>query len=157
MPPKRPDTSSVESNDVWTPSQGINDFVRGEFTTGGCFELAAVLHRRAGWPIYGHVLQGELVHAWAVNPEGRAVDIHGVHAGAVAFCAYTQMQCTDTQGVERSHVGDPINLTSSAFMQEADLTEWAEELLVHFPEHFSLTPDIGKRHTEVPSEPRGLL
>ena len=50
-----------------------------EYITGGCYDLAVILHKITGYPIYAEILNGkEFVHAWVVNPDGKAIDIWAI-------------------------------------------------------------------------------
>lgn len=61
------------------------EYVVAEFTCGFCSELALTLHDRFGWPLMAEIAgDGGLYHAWVLNPDGRAVDINGVHADGFA-------------------------------------------------------------------------
>jgi hypothetical protein len=116
---------------------------RTEFTCGYCCSLAAVLHDLTGWPIRAHVdADDEVVHAWVVNEEGRAVDINGIHPGGIAATKYSAIG-----KAARVRPMDRNDLTSeSSAAQEVE--EWALELARSHPKHFALPPhtdfEIGK-------------
>jgi hypothetical protein len=116
--------------EMWGPEHGIDDFVRTEFNTGGCYELAVALNEKTGWPIYGRYdAHGDLDHAWVVGPGNRAVDVNGIHDGPVAVTPYDTNQAS----------GEP--LPRDAESVNAEMLRWAEQLIHHFPEHFGLAGD----------------
>lgn len=51
------------------------------FTCGDCHIFARALNKLTGWPLHGFINDdGEPdVHAFVVRPDGKAVDIEGVH------------------------------------------------------------------------------
>lgn len=73
-----PDPRNYDDPEYW-------EYVVAEFTCGFCSELALTLHDRFGWPLMAEIAaDGGLYHAWVLNPDGRAVDINGVHADGFA-------------------------------------------------------------------------
>lgn len=111
----------------WTPAQGLDEFVRTEFTCGGCGYLALALHDLTGWPIRAF---GD-DHIWVINPQGRAVDINGVHPED-----YALTQWDDGVAPGQAQDIDPETLRSE--LQDSGMLKWAREIIEHFPEHFGL-------------------
>lgn len=127
-------------DDVWTPELGINDFLREEFTCGGCYDLAVVLHEMTGWPIHGHVEDGHLHHAWVLNPTGKAVDINGIHSDSVAYTFHgRQRNYAAKHNVYVQKLPEPTILSKTAYSSEAEYIEWAKEVVLNFPEHFGIS------------------
>ena len=51
-----------------------------QFYHGFCLMFAAALHDLVQWKIMAeHDPDGELIHAWTVSDDGKAVDVFGVH------------------------------------------------------------------------------
>jgi hypothetical protein len=119
--------SEEHDYEQWEPKHGIDDFVRVEFNTGGCYELAVALNAKTGWPVYGRYdKHGDLDHAWVVAPGNRAVDVNGIHDGPVAITPY------DTIPVK----GKPLPKGSEGI--NAEMLEWANQLIQHFPDYFGV-------------------
>lgn len=58
----------------------ITDRDISRFTEGDCHIFAAALEKLTGWPLHCFTYQGAPSdHAFVVRPDGKAVDIEGVH------------------------------------------------------------------------------
>lgn len=115
--------------DEWTPERGIDEFVRTEFMTGGCYALAVALHDKTGWPIQANFdAYGDVNHVWVIRPDGAAVDINGVHDTSVAKTKY-DLDGTPPSGPEPYPADDPV---------DQDMLAWARQLIDGFPDHFGL-------------------
>lgn len=131
---------------TWRPEHGITEFVISEFTAGACHHLALALHRITGWPIMAELPPEEpdaldaAIHYWVVTPDGKAVDIQGVHATDWASTPYS---LTAPEGPLRrvpvelllSDTADPARCACRLALE---YTAWAETLVAHFPGHFGL-------------------
>lgn len=112
---------------------GIDEFVVTEFTCGLCCELAIELRSRTGWPIYVELDErGEILHAWVVNPRGRAVDIQGIHPTSRARTPHNH----DWVGPISEWSVDQLE----AHGLDAEGEFWAKEIVEQFPEHFGIEP-----------------
>lgn len=114
--------------DGWTPDHGIDYFVRTEFTTGGCGQLAAAIHDRTGWPIYVDEDGDEWGHAYCINPNGHAVDINGVHPSDWAQTKYS-INKGNIRKVNRKEISND---------GPDGYYGWATALLDNFPDHFGI-------------------
>lgn len=129
---------SPDDYEEWTPERGIDNFVRTEFCVGGCYSLALALHRATGWTMWG-VYETDnpdtLAHAWVVRPDGRAVDINGVHSGGVAKVKYDQH--SDRFGAPIRH-NPPQKIIPDESEANPEYLEWAETLIAAHPDHFGI-------------------
>ena len=113
--------------DLWQARNGIDDFVKTEFTCGGCYDLAYVLREITGWDIYVELDGNDILHAWVKNEDGCAVDINGVHSGNWAKTGYH-----DDMPKGRIEKYDNPNDGLGNF------GDWAKEIVKEFPEHFGV-------------------
>ncbi len=125
-PAEEPTATAAGGEDYGDPD--YVQWAREQFTLGGCLEFAAVLHERRGWRIRASVsvADGTLGHAWAVRPDGRAVDALGLREGEDAHTYPPREPETaiylDLAEAERRFGLDPENLA------------WARDLLSARPE-----------------------
>lgn len=131
---------------IWRPEHGITDFVITEFTAGACHHLALALHRVTGWPIMAELPPEEpdaldgAIHYWVVTPEGKAVDIQGVHATDWANTPYSLAHPEGPLRVvpRQTLLSDNSDPSTCAGRLAREYAAWAETLVAHFPEHFGL-------------------
>jgi hypothetical protein len=122
--------------EVWEPKYGIDRFVKLEFTTGACGYFAAALHDRTGWPImaeYDHDHPDEVAHVFVLNPDGKAVDIRGIHDGDWAETDFSD----PTRGPGPIH---PMSREEAATDDGVGgYLEWANTILDYFPERYGIS------------------
>lgn len=103
-----------------------------EFNCGACGDFAAVLHDLTGWPIKAEFHpKGDIEHVWVVNPDGRAVDVNGVHQDDLAVTPYSTPARERTAWISR-------NEASSESRFAVQNRQWAKALLDRYPEMFGL-------------------
>jgi len=130
--------------DVWELRHGIDDFVRSEFTTGYCTWLAFAIHERTGWPILGELDgDGWHMHVWVRNPDGRAVDINGIHPTDFARTKYNDPRWLEKHGMlhelrEDGTVEDITDRVFDFYSKPCPELDWARQIVDGFPEHFGL-------------------
>jgi len=118
-----------ESYETWVPANGIDNFVKTEFTCGNCFLLALALHYKTKWPIKAKMSGSDVIHCYVLNDEGKAVDIYGVRPTEQAPTRY------DSELEENCKVIDVRPETPWPANKDY---QWAEELVATFPAHFGL-------------------
>jgi hypothetical protein len=115
----------------------IDEHAIVEFTTGGCGYLAVVLHDLTGWQLWAEYEKaphgGDIAHIWALNDDGFAVDINGVHEGRWAKTKYSDPEPGWIAMVDRAFVLE---------RHDAEYSEWAAEIVAENPEHFGLPVPI---------------
>jgi hypothetical protein len=126
--------------DQWSPDRGIDDFVREEFSTGGCGYLALALHELTGWGIRAEIdvprdqyerVGGGIEHIWVENPQYHAVDINGVHTSGFAQTKYS----------DPNNLGDVVKIDPDYLLHtsnDKEMMQWARDLVRLFPKHFGL-------------------
>lgn len=93
--------------------KGIRARLAHDYMTGDCPHYAIALHRQHGWPIRGVVDRNpdgphlQVMHVWAVRPDGAAVDAEGAKIEADLVDLYVSR-----------HGGAPEDLT------EAEILSW---------------------------------
>lgn len=126
--------------DEWKPEHGIDNFVRTEFTCGSCGYLALALHEVTGWPIMAVFESSSpyeeptIEHVWVVNPQGKAVDVNGVHPTGYAKTKYDgpSSGANDVRPLDSDFVRKE--------MADEGALAWARPLVKNFPEHFGISP-----------------
>lgn len=121
---------TIADYDQWSPERGIDDFVKTEFTTGGCAALAVALAEKTGWAVAADFLGDELEHAWCLNRAEKAVDINGVHTGKIAVTKYGRENGVKTKRIKLDAL--------RADIQDKGMLEWARQIVELFPEHFGI-------------------
>lgn len=115
--------------ETWVASNGVDNFVKTEFTCGNCFLLALALHYKTKWPIKAKMVDGDVIHCYVINNDGKAVDIYGVRPTEQAPTRYD------------SNMDEPFVVTDvrpeTPWPSNKDY-QWAEELVSNFPQHFGL-------------------
>lgn len=123
----------------WTPDQGIDEFVKHTFTAGECGALALVLHKLTGWPMFldadkvapdGTVTPENVGHVWVQTPDGKAVDILGIHPTNYANTAYT-LKPGIVLPVKPKQIHKIFN--------RQHYIAWARRIVEHFPTHFGVS------------------
>jgi hypothetical protein len=101
--------------------------------------LAVVLHDKFGWQLFAEYRRApretEIYHMWAVNNEGRAVDINGIHHTDRAEAKYSYGE------VGRIEMIDRVTALGAA---DEELLGWARLLVGENPEHFGLIPSSAR-------------
>lgn len=124
----------------WSPQHGIDNFVRTEFTVGGCGYLALAIHEKTGWPIVAETSDGEIEHVWCLNPGGMAVDINGIHPDGFALTKYHDSVWGGN--ADQSLRGNVVPVDSKVLASEnsdIDMMTWARQLVELFPHHFGVS------------------
>ena len=123
----------------WTPDHGIDEFIKHTFTAGECGTLALVLHQLTKWPLFldadrvsknGQVAPGDIGHVWVCSPEGKAVDILGVHPSNYANTAYT-LKPGIVMPVKSAQLHKIFN--------RPHYLAWARKIVEYFPNHFGVS------------------
>ena len=109
----------------------IDQHARTEFTCGLCEVLAYALHKKTGWPIYVEEHNGHHEHSWVMNPQGKAVDINGVHPSNYARTEYSK------DGTVREAT-DEVLAQYAKKPPAKDALAWANKLIAKHPAHFGL-------------------
>jgi hypothetical protein len=144
----------------WEPEHGIDNFVRTEFSAGGCYDLATALHQQTGWPIWGTFEKDHpdmVSHVWVIRPDGKAVDINGIHSQNVAKTKYDN----DTERYGRpTQTLEPRQLDASELSNDPEMVTWATELIQTNPEHFGISHPMNESldsvKTHSPSQIAGV-
>lgn len=112
----------------------IDEYAISEFTCGYCCEFACALHDLTGWPIYAEFsdhTNEDLIHAWVQTPNGRAVDINGVHSGSWARTKFSGSAPMEIRHVSREDA-------EGKFAQAHEYREWAASIIGSDPKRFQL-------------------
>jgi len=130
-----------EKYEIWDPKFGIDDFVKKEFTTGLCYQLAQQISILTGWVIYAEVLKDSkgnenFEHFWVVNNDFFAVDINGVHKSNFAETIYSKKR---SRGEARE---------VSALDEFTASSGWAKEVVHHFPEYFGIKKEVVMKNSK---------
>jgi hypothetical protein len=105
---------SVVDDAAWDSAEAV-------FKGGDCGTFAFALHQKTGWKA-----MASDNHVWLINPDGKAVDVMGVHSGATA------------------HLEGDENLTVKPYRLSArDVTDrdnliWATQLIEKNPQRFGI-------------------
>jgi hypothetical protein len=141
--------SGGDDAEDWEPSfkgelRPLDNYTVSEFTCGGCGAFATALHDRTGWRIMAEYEPGPevwIAHVWVVNPDGRAVDIQGIHDDEWApTCFSGDAPAGRVVAITRDEAADKDEGPGSHF-------EWACEILDAWPERFSLPAPQGAQAT----------
>lgn len=120
-------TNDEPTYDCWDISQGIDSFVKTEFTCGGCFALAVAINDVTGWPIHGI----ENSHYYVINNDGKAVDIYGIRPTDKAPTKYDMNRTPEFETIICVKTFDRKEI-------DIDYYEWASLLVKSFPNHFGI-------------------
>lgn len=112
---------------------GPDGHARVSFTCGLCCVFAAALHDRTGWRIVAEYENGgeDLAHAWVVDPDGRAVDVNGIHEGGWARTPYSEKEAGPVRSLGRDEC-----LRIDGNLDEDYL--WAAGLIEAWPELYGV-------------------
>ena len=104
-----------------------------EYITGGCYDLAVILHKLTGFPIFAEVSENNgVVHAWVVNNDGQAIDIYGLHE---TNWAKTELSSDKPLG---KIVPYPVEEQYLKQGYKSEYTDWTIELIKSNQKHFCL-------------------
>lgn len=115
--------------EIWIPENGIDNFLKTEFTCGNCFYLALAIHQKTKWPIKAKVVGDDVIHCYVVNKNGKAVDIYGVRPTEHAPTRYDS-------NIDYSF--NVIDLKPETPDESNKDYQWAKELVTIFPEYFGI-------------------
>lgn len=119
------DAKMLEAHQAITNSYngGPDLYARTEFTCGLCATFAAALHDRTGWNISAeYESNGDIVHVWCVNEDGKAVDINGTHNSAWAKTPFSETTPHLIKPLSRSECNSTSHNAENDF-------EWANEII----------------------------
>lgn len=124
------DAKMLEAHQAITNSYigGPDLYARTEFTCGLCATFAASLHDRTGWNIYAeYERNGDIVHVWCINEDGKAVDINGTHISSWAKTPFSESTPFAIKPLLRSEC-------NSISQNAVDDFRWANEIIDDYPE-----------------------
>lgn len=85
----------------------IDDAAHAAFSSGQCHALALTVHEQTGWPLRAiEDDDADIVHVYIETPDGRALDIAGVHANRDEYVASWGSY---DEPVDREHVLDLVD------------------------------------------------
>ncbi|MDW9478973.1 hypothetical protein GOB57_09795 [Sinorhizobium meliloti] len=120
------------AKDACIAGAALDEFTITEFNCGACGDFAAALHDLTGWPIKAEFHpNGDIEHVWVVNPEGRAVDVNGIHQDDMPVTPYSAPVRARTAWLPRNEAS-----SNSRFAEQN--RKWAKALLNRYPEMFGL-------------------
>jgi hypothetical protein len=101
--------------------------------------LAVVLHDQFGWRLFAEYRRApqetDIYHMWALNEDGRAVDINGVHLTDRAEAKYSYGDVGRIEMIDRA---------TALGAADTRLLDWARLLVEANPTHFGLAPTSAK-------------